>query len=86
MVDRMTSFLQNFSNPNTTSKNKKVRSNLAIIIELIAVVMVWRGVWSLLDTFLFPNNHILSSIVGIIIGIIILLFDDRLLKELEHQR
>ncbi len=57
--------------------------NLAIVIGL---VLVWRGIWHLLDAadfFFFDGNPLYTAIVGIFIGLAILYFPDKDLKELE---
>lgn len=57
-------------------------SNIAVVI---GVVLVWRGIWLLLDaldSWLLGGNHILSAIGGIIAGLLILYLPDRDLKEL----
>ena len=47
-----------------------------------ALILFWRGTWYLADEYLFPNNHVLSAVVSIIIAFIILYFRDFDLKEL----
>jgi hypothetical protein len=57
--------------------------NIAIVL---GIVLVWRGIWELLDMadlFFFQGNHFYTAIVGIIIGLAILYFPDKDLKELE---
>lgn len=57
--------------------------NIAIVL---GIVLVWRGIWELLDMadgFFFGGNHFYTAIAGIIIGLAILYFPDRDLKELE---
>jgi hypothetical protein len=61
---------------------KKKYPNLNAIVIVIAVVLVWRSVWSLVDLYLFPTNPLYSYLIGGIIGIIILLIDDMRLDEL----
>ncbi len=63
-------------------KNKK--SNIQILIIAIAIVMIRRGVRWILDKVLFPNNEILSYIIGALIGIIIIYIDDNKIDELGH--
>ena len=46
------------------------------LITAIAVVMVWRGVWNLLDTYLFPQHKILSDVLSIVIGLLLLYLPD----------
>jgi len=38
--------------------------------------MLWRGVWGLLDTYLFPGSPALSYLVGIGLGAVILYLDN----------
>ncbi|MCF7846248.1 MAG: hypothetical protein K9L85_03335 [Candidatus Peribacteraceae bacterium] len=42
------------------------------LITAIGVVMVWRGVWFLLDLYLLPDKPTLSGITSLIIGLAIL--------------
>jgi len=56
---------------------------LAIVIGL---VLVWRGIWHILDavdSFLFEGNPLYTAIGGIVIGLAILYLPDKDLKELE---
>jgi hypothetical protein len=54
---------------------------LALLIGT-AVISVWRGIWNLLDLYLYPNDLVLSSILSITIGLIILIFTHQTAKEL----
>ncbi len=57
--------------------------NLATVIGL---VLVWRGIWHLLDgvdNFFFAGNHFWTALPGIILGLAILYFPDKDLKEIE---
>jgi len=61
---------------------KQFIRNLSIAV---GVVLVWRGVWYLLDAFdrwLFEGNHIPMAVVGIVLGILILYIPDKDIKEL----
>ncbi len=65
--------------------NKKKRSLKKVIFAIIigfAVVSFWRGVWGLMDLYLFPDNLILSLSVSVLLGIIILYFTKHLIDEL----
>ena len=70
-------------------KFKKFRenhnSNMNILIECIAIIMIWRGVWDLLEIYVIPENQLASNIICIIIWIIVLLWDDWRLWELEEE-
>ncbi len=57
--------------------------NISIAIGL---VLIWRGIWYVLDAFdifFLAGNHLWSGLVGIALGIAILYIPDRDLKELE---
>ena len=57
--------------------------NLSIVICL---VLIWRGVWYLLDWLdlvLFSDNHLYTAFGGIILGLILLYLPDHDLKEIE---
>ena len=46
---------------------------LVYLALVVAVVMVWRGVWGLLDEYLLPKNPRLSYWISFIIGLVLLL-------------
>jgi hypothetical protein len=57
--------------------------NLTVVI---GVVLIWRGIWHILDVvdiFYFDNNSLYTAIGGIVIGLAILYLPDKDLKELE---
>lgn len=57
--------------------------NFAIVIGL---VLIWRGIWHILDAadfFFFEGNPLYTAIGGILIGLAILYFPDKDLKEIE---
>ncbi len=70
------------------NQNKKLTfsyltKNISIVIGL---VLIWRGIWYVLDgldSVLFNGTHTWSAIGGIIIGLIILYVPDKDLKEIE---
>ncbi len=56
------------------------------IITVIALVMVWRGVWYVLDgidSWLFDGYSAWTGLLGIITGVLILYIPDHDLKEIE---
>lgn len=56
------------------------------ILVIFGIVLVWRGVWYILDqldSFLFGGNHIWSAVIGVIVGLAILYIPDKNLKEIE---
>ena len=63
-------------------KQEKRRSNLRLIFAGIAIIMFWRGLWGLMDLYLFPGNLTLSYSVSAVVGLMIIYFNDRRLTEL----
>lgn len=58
-------------------------SNLGIVIGL---VLVWRGVWHILDgvdIYLLDGNKMITAFGGIVLGLFILYLPDKDLKELQ---
>jgi hypothetical protein len=56
------------------------------ILTVIGLVLVWRGVWYVLDgldKFLCGGSHFWTALIGIIIGLLILYIPDKDLKEIE---
>ncbi|HEY4486508.1 MAG TPA: hypothetical protein VJB70_02140 [Candidatus Paceibacterota bacterium] len=56
------------------------------IFIVIGLVLVWRGIWYVLDgldVYLFGGSHIWSAIGGIVLGLAILYLPDKDLKEIE---
>jgi hypothetical protein len=56
------------------------RSEVDAIIFAIAVVSIWRGVWLLMDRYLFPESQTISGVASIIIGLLIIWLTDNSLK------
>ena len=57
--------------------------NISVVIGL---VLIWRGIWYVLDgfdSFFFGGSHMWTAIAGIIIGLLILYLPDKDLKEIE---
>ena len=46
---------------------KNHNSNMNILIECIAIIMIWRGVWDLLEIYVLPENQLASNIMCIIV-------------------
>lgn len=40
--------------------------DLKILLLTIAIIMIWKGIWDILDTY-FPTDSILASIVSILL-------------------
>jgi uncharacterized membrane protein HdeD (DUF308 family) len=61
---------------------KYFAKNLSIVIGL---VLIWRGVWYVLDyldSIFLNGNHTISGIIGIIVGLLVLYLPDKDLKEI----
>lgn len=53
---------------------------------VLGLVLIWRGIWyllDLLDLYFFAGTHLYSAIAGIIIGFLLLFLPDHDLKEIE---
>lgn len=64
---------------------KKARF-LTRLSSVVGIVLVWRGIWYVLDiidkTF-FDGGHLATAIAGVIVGLVILYWPDKDLKELD---
>ncbi len=57
--------------------------NFSIVLSL---VLIWRGIWYMLDWFdmtFLNNEHIITAIGGIVLGLFLLYAPDKDLKEIE---
>lgn len=57
--------------------------NISIVI---GIVLIWRGIWYVLDgldKWLFGGSHAWTALIGIIVGLMILYLPDKDLKEIE---
>lgn len=50
----------------------KKRDRLSTILELLAAVAIWWGIWGVLDLFIFPHNELWSYLISIILGFLII--------------
>lgn len=72
---------------------QRVRSGFGVvryfaknILVVIGLVLIWRGIWYVLDGIdfaFFNGNHIWTAVGGIMFGLLILYIPDRDLKEIE---
>ena len=63
-------------------KKRNLRNILFTIIIAFAIVSFWRGIWGLMDLYLFPGNQVVSLSVSVLLGIIILYLTKHLLTNL----
>jgi len=64
-------------------KIKNQHPNWYSIIIGLAIVMFWRGLWGIMDLYLFPGNELLSYIVSGALGLFLLYINDFRLSEIE---
>jgi len=60
---------------------KMLRESLLMIL---GAILIWRGVWILLDLIdnrFLGGTHVWSSVVGIILGVVMVYFADRDLED-----
>jgi len=66
-----------------TRKTDRSLKNIFLTIILgFAIVAFWRGVWGLMDLYLFPGNHVLSLWVSVFLGVFILYITKNLINRL----
>jgi len=51
------------------------------IVIAFAIVAFWRGVWGLLDIYLFPNSVELSLWISLVVGILLLYLTENLIRQ-----
>ena len=65
--------------------NKKAKKLVRNFMVAVAIILIWRGVWVLLDLvdrLVFGGNHVWTALGGIVIGLLVLYIPDRDLDEL----
>ena len=53
---------------------------------VFGLVLIWRGIWYILDAFdmwFFAGSHIVTAVGGIALGLLVLYWPDKDLKEIE---
>lgn len=45
---------------------------LVYLIAVVAIVLMWRGLWGLMDQYIFPKNPKLSYWLSFVVGFLIL--------------
>lgn len=66
--------------------HKDLRYFIRTLSIVIGLVMIWRGVWYVLDyidTILFGSYNHWTGLLGIALGVLMLYIPDRDLKEIE---
>jgi len=68
------------------AQHKDLRYFIKTLSIVFGLVMIWRGVWYVLDevdTWLFGEYNYLTGLLGIALGVLLLYLPDRDLKEIE---
>ena len=42
-----------------------------IIISSFAIISFWRGVWGLMDMYMYPQDKLLSFSISVLIGLVV---------------
>jgi len=69
-----------------STKRMTLRHLAQDILIVIGLVLVWRGIWYVMDGFdqiIFGGSHAWTALGGIILGLLILYLPDKDLKEIE---
>ncbi len=61
----------------------KKRHPLGLVLSGFAVIAFWRGIWGLMDMYLFPQWPLASYGVSLVVGLAILYFNDFSFSEFE---
>lgn len=60
---------------------RTVKNVLRALVIAFAIVSFWRGVWGLMDVYLFPNNYVLSLWISLLVGIALLFWTENLIRQ-----
>ena len=52
------------------------------LVTGFGMVVFWRGIWGLLDIYLFPNQPLASYAISAFVGVLILFLNDYSLSEM----
>lgn len=68
------------------AKHKDFRYFVRTLSIIVGLVLVWRGIWHVLDVLeakYFGGELFWTGVIGIVIGVLLLYIPDRDLKEIE---
>jgi nitric oxide reductase large subunit len=68
--------LKEIKNSPKLAQLKASYPNANVIVIILAIIMLWRGVWGLLDTYFFPGSPTFSHLTCMVLGALILYIDD----------
>ncbi len=55
-----------------------------VLVIIFAIIMIWRGLWGLLDLYFFPGSPAFSHLACFLIGAAVLYLDDFRLDNLKR--
>jgi len=64
------------------NEKRSLKTVILTITSAFAIISFWRGVWGLMDLYLFPMNRTFSLLISILIGVVILYLTKNLLTGL----
>lgn len=67
-------------------RHKGVKYFVRTLAIIVALVLIWRGIWHVLDgidMYVFAGEKLWTAVGGIILGVLILYIPDHDLKEIE---
>jgi hypothetical protein len=57
------------------------------VVIALGLILIWRGVWyglDLIDSLIFGGNHVVTVIIGIVVGFACIYLPERNLETLER--
>jgi hypothetical protein len=69
-------------------RKKNYSFRIAVLSPLLtgaAIIAFWRGLWGLMDLYVFPEEPTVSFLVTFLIGIVILYLNDFNLNEIKDK-
>ncbi|MEK6898319.1 MAG: hypothetical protein AABX28_03105 [Nanoarchaeota archaeon] len=63
-------------------KKRSLSDIFYTILVAFAIISFWRGVWGLMDLYLFPNHEVWSFLISVLVGVAILYSTENLIKRL----
>lgn len=60
---------------------RKFKGRLYAIVIAIGIISFWRGLWGLLEIYIFPNNPEASYLVTLLVGLVLLLLTEQVIDQ-----
>ena len=51
------------------------RRVIKVLASFVALILLWRGIWGLLDGYLLPDNPMISYLICVLLGIFLVVVD-----------